>query len=1164
MKTKNRPLIIILVCMFILGACAPVAGTPETPTPAPTAIVIPTPTPRPEKNISLNKPVRVSASWVVDPPESATDGNLNNWWGAGGPVPAWIEVDLQGLYSVSRIKVINQGPTGSATYDVYGRGLGHQTQLLHSFPGNKTENQTLEFSPETPWEDIATIRIEINSGAGWVGLREVQVFSRDQPKPLPESDKEATSLFLADVHMDELAPITPENAIFVEQLAMIGRGPVNEIAWSPDGMTLAVASPLGVWLYDPSDLQSDPRLLEGHTRDVLSVAFSPDGKTIFSGSQDGTVKQWDAASGELIRTKPLWADFSFEVGGGTRDAEIWSIAFSPNGELIAAGAYDGTLKLWSPTTGITRGSLKGHAKQINHMVFSPDGTLLASSSVDNTLFIWDVANKKQLATLPIAGQVSSLVFSADGKTLAYGGHGMSVRLWDTATGKESGEIPEFADTLSLAFSPDSLTLAASGLDGSVRLWDAGSGKSEIFMDNAGWITDLSFNTDGTALLVYSWNGIMQLWDLNEGEEPGVLIAHMRPVNAIAFDPDANFIAAGGEDGLIWVWEVETGDLKKAMLGHTRSVTGLAYSPDGNVLASSSFDGTVRLWDAETAKPIAVLQGHTSYVRCLAYSPDGKWIASGSTDNTVRLWDVATGKEQFVLTGHTGEIQSVAFSPDSHWLVSASADKTLRVWDVTSGKEFKVLEGHLSFALGAAFSPNGNMLASVGGDHWLRGWGWEIASGTAISNTRFAPIGHPGWVMSVTFTPDGRMIASANVSSTGYWVAPGEIHLYGADTGYPHALLRGHTKRVTDVAVSQDGKLLASGSADGSIRIWGVRGDGSPSEPPQTPQAVPTTPTSTPRPAGWDPFVGEWTATDPGDGSNMTLAIIRSSDGDYNITLNDDGSRGCGLDSAGRPKFGIEVVLTAKAHGDALNAASDSVTCLTTPTSLLEVEINQNFIYQAETDTLWDDANRTDWKRNSSTSWKDDFNGSLADGWRWVRENSSKWNLTQNSGFLRLYDSPYKSDRETQNMLLRGAPGGDFAIKTHVFFEPKTNFQFAGLTIYQDDENTISFGRAFCDTPNICVGNGIYFDYVTGGTWAGNNFATQIDDSNEAYLLLERHGDVIKAFFSYDGLSWIEIGSHTLESGFLVTGVGLVASGDYDKSDADIHADFDYFELSEIK
>jgi len=963
MKAGNRILTTVFICMLVLSACVPAAVVPKTQAPAPTATIIPTPTPRPEKNVSLNKPVRVSASWVVDPPERAVNGNANDWWGAGGPAPAWIEVDLEGIYSVSKIRVVNEGPTGSVPYQVFGRGPDNATRLLHVFEGSKSQNQTIEFSPETPWEDISTIRIEINSGTGWVGFREVQVFSRDEPRSLLESDKDKTPSFLAEVHADELAPITSGNAIFMEQLAMFGRGPVNEIAWSPDGKTLAVASPLGIWLYDPSDLKSSPLLLEGHTRDVLSVIFSPDGKTVLSGSQDGTVKQWDAVTGDLKRTISLWNDFSYEVGDQKRDSEVWSIAFSPDGKLLAAGAYNGTLRLWDLSTGKQSAVLKGHTSLINNLAFSPDGTLLATSGVDSTLFVWDVAKESQLAALPIPGQVQSLVFSPDGKTLAYGGTGMSVRLWDTIAGEESVELSELDGVLSLAFSSDSLTLASSSIDGSVRLWDGESASSRIFKERVGWITNMAFSPDGTTLISSTWDGVMQLWETATGDQTALLLDHTTPVNSIAFNPDGTILAVGSEDSMIRLWEVETNSLYTILLGHAGRVSSVAFSPDGRFLASGSFDDTVRLWDVLKRSQVAILSGHESFIRCVAFSPDGKLVASGSTDKTVRLWDVATGEERSILTGHTSEVQSVAFSPDGKWLVSASTDFTLRIWDVATGMESGVLKGHTSFAISAAFSPDGTVLASSGGDHSLRVWNWKVVSGAATGMNRFTPIGHGGWVLSVAFSPDGKIIASANVSTTSYWVAPGEIHLYSSDTGYPYALLRGHTKRVTSIAFSPDGKLLASGSADGSVRLWGVVGDGSPSGLPQTPQTAPTAPTSTPKPVDWDPFVGEWTATDPHDGSNMTLTIMRSDDGNYNITLIDDGARGCGVNSAGQPKFGIEIVFTATAIGSTLYADSTAATCLSTPASLLNVEIHQNFLYQEATDTLWDDANRTDWKRH---------------------------------------------------------------------------------------------------------------------------------------------------------------------------------------------------------
>ena len=205
------------------------------------------------------------------------------------------------------------------------------------------------------------------------------------------------------------------------------------------------------------------------------------------------------------------------------------------------------------------------------------------------------------------------------------------------------------------------------------------------------------------------------------------------------------------------------------------------------------------------------------------------------------------------------------------------------------------------------------------------------------------------------------------------------------------------------------------------------------------------------------------------------------------------------------------------------------------------------------------ATAVDW--SVPTSWRDDFDtDALAPGWYWQNGDSGEWSLTDEPGFLRLTVS--NTSALDGNLLLREVQQGDFVIKTHLIFEPNTNFQFAGLYIYQDDGNTLAFGRAFCDVPESCVGNGIYFDYIADGNWTGNNFGTPVDSPNEAYLRLERRGEMVKAFYSYEGITWFEIGTHWIPPDFQINGVGLVASQDYDTSDENISAYFDFFELTE--
>ncbi len=191
-------------------------------------------------------------------------------------------------------------------------------------------------------------------------------------------------------------------------------------------------------------------------------------------------------------------------------------------------------------------------------------------------------------------------------------------------------------------------------------------------------------------------------------------------------------------------------------------------------------------------------------------------------------------------------------------------------------------------------------------------------------------------------------------------------------------------------------------------------------------------------------------------------------------------------------------------------------------------------------------------------WRDEFDAdSLDPVWYWVNENSDKWNLTERPGYLRIYTSPDMTGGE--NLLLQPAGPDDFVIQTHLFFEPSTNFQFAGLVIYQDQGNFLQFGRAFCDVPDICVGNGIYFDKLVDGGFSGSNYATPTASQNQAFLRLVRQGQMVTAFYSEGGIAWQLIGTHELSESFVVNAVGLTAS--QDDENILIAADFDYFSLT---
>ena len=191
--------------------------------------------------------------------------------------------------------------------------------------------------------------------------------------------------------------------------------------------------------------------------------------------------------------------------------------------------------------------------------------------------------------------------------------------------------------------------------------------------------------------------------------------------------------------------------------------------------------------------------------------------------------------------------------------------------------------------------------------------------------------------------------------------------------------------------------------------------------------------------------------------------------------------------------------------------------------------------------------------------RDGFTDPFSPSWYWVNENVDRWNLTDALGYLRIFTSQYGTGGE--NLLLRGVEGSDFAIETHMLFEPTINYQFAGLVIWQDEFNFLQFGRAYCDNEETCVGNGIYFDYAAPSVF-GNNFTTPVNNSDEAYLRLEKRGQMVRALYSQEGVTWFEIGTHWIDPNFQVNGVGLTSSQDTSDPYDPVPADFDYFELTQ--
>lgn len=308
---------------------------------------------------------------------------------------------------------------------------------------------------------------------------------------------------------------------------------------------------------------------------------------------------------------------------GHTDAVV-SVAFSPDGRLLASGSWDKSIRTWDVSTGRPIKILTGHAAAVTRIAFSPNGQELASTSSDKSVRIWDVANAKTLRTLTgHAGEVIALAFSPDGKWIATGSKDNTAKVWDAATGREifSSHADDWVQAV--AFSPDGELLAAADYDGRVRVFDVPAWR-------------LRYQVDVTPLLTKLVIGIPKV-----------------PVFGLAFSPDGRVLATGTGIGFVRLWDANSGSEISIFLDKSDGVLSVAFSSDGRLLASSNGGGvpgisTIDVWDVGSGRKAAVLSAHHGWVWQVAFSPDGKLLASCSWDRTLRLWDTKTWREVRVI------------------------------------------------------------------------------------------------------------------------------------------------------------------------------------------------------------------------------------------------------------------------------------------------------------------------------------------------------------------------------------------------------------------------------------------------------------------------------------------------------------------------------------
>ncbi len=456
-------------------------------------------------------------------------------------------------------------------------------------------------------------------------------------------------------------------------------------------------------------------------------------------------------------------------------------------------------------------------------VYSRNGRWLAVGGSDQKIYLYDTKTYTLQHTL--SGRARGMVFSPDETRLASGVYQeKTIRVWDAASGRLIYALRGHKEEgITIAFSPDGRCLASGvfgriGIykDKTVRLWDMTNGRAiQTLTGHTKGVNEVVFSPNGRSLASGSSDETVRLWDTTSGRILHVLIGHKNSVNSVVYSPDGMFLASGsdgmflasgkGRGSTVCLWIVASGHLAHTFSGHEWDITSITFSPDGACLASASRDNTVRLWDTNSGSLIHILHGHTSTVNEVVFSPNGEYLASGGeySDNTVRLWDRVSGRVIQIFNGHTDSVHSVAFSPDGRRLVSASRDG-VRFWDMTSQHTKQTLSGHTHQVYQVVFSLNGKCLASASRDGTLCLWN------TASGRLRYAIINKG---KEVVFSPDGSCMAVAHEN---------ELCLRNTSNGQAMHLLTGHADAIYKVAFSPDGAYLASGSGDGTIRLWKVK------------------------------------------------------------------------------------------------------------------------------------------------------------------------------------------------------------------------------------------------------------------------------------------------------------------------------------------------------